>query len=93
MPYINVTTPHQLSKKEARQRIKDWLRQVAYSGELPGNLNYAWTEKNGWRFDLYTKLGTVTGWILLRRSCVEMSAHLPWILSAMADKAKEQMQQ
>jgi hypothetical protein len=89
---VIVTIPHKLGKQEAARRLKDGFGNMRSTfGEKFVVLNDAW---NGDHLDFRASLlgQTTTGMVDVADDHVRLEVQLPWVLSLLANKAKELVQ-
>ncbi|WP_222877407.1 polyhydroxyalkanoic acid system family protein [Terrihabitans soli] len=89
---VIVTLPHQHTKAEAIKRIREGLQKVK-----PQLASYSSTMEEEWvGDDMSFRIGAmgqeVTGRIAVMDSSVRVEVDLPWILAAIAEKVRGQIE-
>jgi putative polyhydroxyalkanoate system protein len=89
---VIVTLPHQHTKAEATKRIREGLEKLK-----PQLAGFASTLEDSWAGDELTfNMGamgqSVTGRIHVMDSSVRVEVDLPWILAALAEKVRGQIE-
>lgn len=89
---VVVTLPHQHTKAEATKRIREGLQKVK-----PQIAGYVSTMEERWdgddlNFRIVTMAQEVTGRIAIMDQSVRIEVDLPWILAAIAEKVRGQIE-
>src|SRR5687768_15136737 len=89
---VIVTLPHQHTKAEALKRIRDGMQKVK-----PQLASFSSTLEEEWTGDeMNFRMGamgqSVTGRIAVMENTVRVEVDLPWILAAIAEKVRGQIE-
>jgi len=89
---IVLILPHQHTKLEAKKRIREGMDKL--KAELASFASVFEEEWNAdtMRFRTVVLKQEVTGWIQVMESAVRVEVSLPWILAALAEKVRGQIE-
>ena len=89
---ITVSIPHHLTQDEARARLQKGITNAATNFAKMAQVTDTW---NGNRLDLrIVAMGqTINGRIDVEPTVVKVEVELPWLLAAMAEKIRPQIEQ
>lgn len=91
---LDLRIPHGLSREEARRRIQAHLTELESAKGVAsiGQVHHQWTGDDA-TFRLTTLGQQATGRARVTDTAVELSIDLPWMLAALADKLRPQIEQ
>src|SRR5438876_718036 len=94
MANVCISLPHQLDRAEARKRMQECLAQVRKQyGSTLGHLDERWNGDT-MDFTFVTLVGMpVSGQAHIEDRAVRLEIELPWILSMLAGKIKQSIEQ
>ena len=89
---MTVSIPHHLSQAEARERLEKGITKAGVNFSKMAQVTDTW---NGNHLDLkIVAMGqTINGKIDVQASAVKVEVELPWLLAAMAEKIRPQIEQ
>ncbi len=92
MPEITISTPHQLSKKDALERIQRTIQNLKKEHENSiQDLQENWNENAG-NFSFRAMGFSVSGTIIVKSSAVELSGKMPFLALPFKTKIEQEIQ-
>ena len=93
MPNLTASIPHQLTREEAKRRIKEQIGIMRNQhGSMLTDVQENWNG-DSLNFAFKAMAQSISGQMTVDDQAVHLTVALPWLLSIMAGKIKNQLEQ